>query len=77
MLDTTNPMTSVMRPLLDRLRENRIGVTSGYKHINDGKLKVIKIGKRTYVTDEAWAEFIRGLPAYTPRSKTAASQKAT
>ncbi len=76
MQNTSNLVTGAMRPLLDRLRESRIGITSGYKHINAGALRVIKIGKRSYVTDEAWADFIRNLPSYTPRSKYTTRSKA-
>jgi hypothetical protein len=76
MQNTSIPVTGAMRPLIERLRGAGIGITSGYKHINAGALRVIKIGRRSYVTDEAWADFIRNLPSYTPRSKAAATRQA-
>lgn len=76
MPDTTNPISDTMRPLLDRLKQNRVGTTSAYKKINSGELRVVKLGRRTYVRDEDWAAFLASLPVYSPKAKNGNSRAA-
>ena len=39
-------------PFRDYCRANGIGVTTGYKLVKDGKIKLCHIGKRSYLTRE-------------------------
>lgn len=41
-----------------------IGVTKIYELINQGKIKSKKIGRRTFISDEAIQEFIENLDDY-------------
>lgn len=50
-----------LEPFREFLRRNRIGLTSGYKLAAEGKIKLTKVGSRTYVTREAIASFLANL----------------
>ncbi len=44
--------------------DNDFGYTTGYKKINSGEVKAVKVGKLTYITDEEDARWRQSLPAY-------------
>ena len=43
---------------------NGIGVTNGYALANSGKLHIVKLGRKSYVTKEESERFVKSLPAY-------------
>lgn len=55
-------MSDRLRPFSQALKENSIGLTTGYKHVREGRLTVVKLGRKTYVRDADWAEFVASLP---------------
>ncbi len=55
-----------MTPFKSWCRKHGIGVTKGYELLKKGNLKAIKLGRRTFITDEEDSRFIQSLPAYTP-----------
>ena len=42
-----------------------LGKTSVYKLINDGRIRAVKLGKKTLLPKSEVADFIDGLPKYT------------
>lgn len=53
-----------MRPFRKWCEDNGFGYTTGYKKINSGEVKAVKVGKLTYITDEEDARWVQSLPAY-------------
>ncbi|PCI52968.1 MAG: ethanolamine utilization protein EutA [Alphaproteobacteria bacterium] len=41
-----------------------LGATSLYQHINEGRIRAVKLGKKTLLPREAINDFIASLPAY-------------
>lgn len=57
-----------MRRLKQWAHDNGFGLTTAYKKINSGEIRARKVGRLTYVTDEADAEWKASLPDYKPAS---------
>lgn len=57
-----------MKPELIPFREwcknNGFGLTTGYKLLNSGEVKAVKVGKLTFVTQEENKRWASQLPAY-------------
>lgn len=53
-----------MKRFKDWCRDNGVGVTTGYKMLNEGKIEAVKVGKLTYITDEAHQKWLKSLPKY-------------
>lgn len=47
-----------------------IGRTRTYDEINAGRLKVVKVGKRTLVPEDSAESWLKSLTAVTPKTKT-------
>jgi hypothetical protein len=62
-------MSDRLRPFSQALKENSIGLTTGYKHVREGRLTVVKVGRKTYVRDADWAAFVASLPTLGRMSK--------
>ncbi len=56
----------------DISRKTRIGRTSIFKAIADGKLRARKYGRRTIITDADLQAFLAALPAVEPRTSRGA-----
>lgn len=54
-----------IRPFTEVVRENGIGLTTAYALVKDGKLKVCKVGHKTFIRDSDWNEFLASLPSAT------------
>ncbi|MCB2082233.1 MAG: helix-turn-helix domain-containing protein [Hyphomicrobiales bacterium] len=54
-------------PFKDWCDSHHIGRTTGYKILNSGEIKAIKIGNKTYISREEDERYINSLPAYMPR----------
>jgi len=46
---------------------NEVGRTTAYAEINAGRLRASKVGRRTLITDENEAEWLKNLPAVEPK----------
>lgn len=55
-------MTDRLRPFQDVLKENHIGLTTGYKHVAEGRLTIVKVGRKSYVRESDWHAFVSALP---------------
>ncbi len=55
-----------MIPFKKWCQDKNIGMTYGYDLLKKNKLHAIKLGKKTYITDEEDQRFISSLPAYKP-----------
>lgn len=55
--------------LSEALRSRKLpyGRTKAYEEINAGRLKALKSGRSTIITDEAIADHLAGLPAFEPK----------
>ena len=53
-----------MTPFKEWCRKNCIGITTGYKMLNRGEITAVKVGKLTFITDEADNEWRNNLPKY-------------
>ncbi len=53
-----------MMPFRDWLKENGIGVTTGYKLAKENKLRPVKVNKLTMITREESERFIKSLQPY-------------
>lgn len=51
-------------PFRDWCKSNGIGITSGYSLANNGKLNLVKLGRKSFVTKEESERFAKSLPAY-------------
>ena len=49
------------KPFRTYCQENGIGVSTGYKLVSDGKLRITKIGSRSYVSRENREAFRKSL----------------
>lgn len=56
-----------MTPLRKWCEKRQIGITTAYQLLKDGKLKAVKLGRRTYITDTEDQRFIDSLPSYLNR----------
>jgi len=54
---------TLAHPKKDFCRKVGIGPTTFHKLINTGKLKAVKIGSKTFVTDDEARRFLASLPA--------------
>jgi hypothetical protein len=54
---------------------NEIGRTTAYAEINAGRLRASKAGKRTIITEENEAEWLKNLPAVEPKSSCELKRK--
>lgn len=45
-------------------RDNHIGITTGYKILKEGRIEAVKVGKLTFITDEADQKWRESLPKY-------------
>ena len=61
-------MQTSMMPFREWLKENGIGVTTGYKLAKEGKIRPVKIGKLTMITREEGERFTKSLQPYRPVS---------
>lgn len=48
-------------PFRDWLRANGIGISTGYRLVTEGRLTLTHIGKRSYLTRETRAAFLKSL----------------
>lgn len=48
--------------------DNGFGYTTGYKIINSGAIKAIKVGALTYITDEEDTRWKASLPSFEPEN---------
>jgi hypothetical protein len=55
---------------------NEVGKTTVYGEINTGRLRARKAGKRTIITDEDEAEWLKNLPVVEPKSSYEPKRKA-
>ena len=55
-------------PVADAAAEIGSNRTAMYQAARAGKLKILKVGRRSVVTDEELRRFVSSLPAYTPRA---------
>ena len=53
-----------MIPFKKWCQDKNIGMTYGYELLKKDKLHAIKLGRKTYITDEEDARFVQSLPAY-------------
>lgn len=51
-------------PFRDWCKSNGLGITSAYSLANSNKLRLVKIGRKSYVTREESERFVKSLPAY-------------
>lgn len=51
-----------IRPFAEVIRENGLGLTNAYALVKAGKLKIVKVGHKTYIRDSDWNEFLASLP---------------
>lgn len=42
--------------------DNGFGYTTGYKFLKDKKVEAVKVGKLTYITDDAHQKWLESLP---------------
>jgi len=54
--------------ILELCRSVGIGRTTAYEEIRSGRLKVIKVGKRTLITAEELQRWLESLPHFQPGS---------
>ncbi len=54
-----------MTPIKKWAEKRGLGITKTYALLKEGTLKAVKLGKKTYITDEEDNRFIASLPAYT------------
>lgn len=75
---TDKPHQSIdrIRPFSERLKENGLGITTGYKLVAEGQIRVVKVGNKTCVRDSDWAEFLANLPELRSRSRSRRSAAA-
>lgn len=57
-----------MIPLRKWCEKRDVGVTKAYALLKEKKLNAVKLGNRTYITDEEDQRFISSLPAYEAQS---------
>jgi len=53
-----------MTPIKKWCADNHIGLTTAYKFLNIGLIEAVKVGNRTFITDEADRKFKQSLPKY-------------
>lgn len=53
-----------MIPLKEWCKKRHIGLTTAYSLLKAGQLKAVKLGRLTYITDEADDDFIKNLKPY-------------
>lgn len=56
--------TPEMIPFRQWCQKNGIGATKGYELANQGALKLVKLGRKSYVTLQESQRFISSLPQY-------------
>ena len=61
-------MQKGMRRFKKWCEDNGFGYTNGYKIINSGAIKAMKVGALTYITDEEDARWKANLPAFKPKN---------
>ena len=57
-----------MTPLKNWANKNHLGMTTVYRMLKRGQLQAVKVGKLTFITDEADKAFKESLPEYKPQS---------
>ncbi len=62
-------MTSGITPFREWCKKRNFGPTYGYKLLNSGAIKAVKIGRLTYITDEEDQRWLDSLPKYEPVKK--------
>jgi excisionase family DNA binding protein len=55
-------------PIADFCRRYSIGRTTAYREIAAGRLRAVKVGRRTLITEEAAKDWLAGLPGMQPRA---------
>lgn len=53
-----------MTPIKEWCQKRKIGTTFAYDLLKQQKLRAVKLGRKTYITDEEDQRFISALPAY-------------
>jgi hypothetical protein len=56
-----------MTPIREWCKKRKVGTTTAYQLLKDKKLRAVKLGNRTFITDEEDERFIKSLPAYEPQ----------
>ena len=62
-------MSNELYSIIEFSKITNICRTRVYELINTGQLKAKKLGKRTFITQEALDEFIENLPPYLSQTK--------
>ncbi len=60
--------TPVLIPVREAFDKIRVGVTTGYALIAQGRLAAVKLGSRTMVTAESLNAFVESLPAFVSKT---------
>jgi len=58
-----------MRPFRKWCSDNHFSPTTGYKILKEGNITAVKVGRLTFITDEADAQWKKTLPAYSSLHK--------
>lgn len=61
-------MQSELLTITDFCKAANVGRTRAYQLINQGRIKALKLGRKTLIPRAAFEEFIAGLKPYTPGS---------
>ena len=59
-------MNSELIPFRDWCKNNGFGLTTGYKILNSGEIKAVKIGKLTFIRRQDSERWAKSLPEYSP-----------
>ncbi len=57
-----------MTPIKEWAERYRLGLTTVYRMLNRGDLTAVKIGKLTFINDDADRAFRESLPKYQPQN---------
>jgi excisionase family DNA binding protein len=61
-----------LKDIAEALQTLSVGRTKFYSELNSGKIRAVKIGRRTYVASEELDRYVRDLPTYESKSGTPA-----
>jgi hypothetical protein len=65
--NVANPISPGLKPIRRWCRDNSLSAQTAYREVGAGRLVVVKVGSRTYVTPEADRAWRDTLPRYRPQ----------